>query len=248
MKIKKVKYWLVYIFCAFVFLSSGWVLSYRFIDPPISTLMLLRNFEKNYPDNLYNLRTTWTPFSQISSQLKLAVLIGEDLFFYSHHGFHFSVLKEAVHSAWNGFPIPPTSTITQQLAKNLFLYPKKTYFRKALELYFALLLELFLSKDRIFELYLNTIEWGPGIFGIKKASEHFFSLSPNELFFNEACLLVGAMPFAKFINKPLKQFDRAVYRSEAIFEAGKKLAWQMDQKRLKRIDAKSFLLKPQRSL
>jgi monofunctional biosynthetic peptidoglycan transglycosylase len=244
---KKIKKWVLFLFFIFIFSSSGWVLCYRFIDPPFSSLMLIRYFEKNTPSSVYNLRSFWTPLSQISPQLKLAVLIGEDFFFYSHPGLNFSILKEAVENAFNKVPIPPTSTITQQLAKNLFLYPKKTYLRKALELYFALLMELFLSKDRILEIYLNTIEWGPGIFGIRKASEHFFSLSPSELYFNESCLLVGAMPFAKFIDKPLKQFDRAVYRSEALYEAGKKLAFDMDRNRLKRMDPRAFLQKPKQS-
>jgi monofunctional biosynthetic peptidoglycan transglycosylase len=234
---------IAYFFLAFIFITSGWVLTYRYINPPYSTLMVCRFFEKNYPTSCYNLRQSWTPFNQISPQLKLAVLIGEDFFFYHHKGYNIDILKQALINSLKGFPLSATSTITQQLAKNLFLTPHKTYLRKALELYFSFLLEFFLSKDRIFELYLNTIEWGRGIFGIKKASEYFFSQRPCEFYFNQACLLVGAMPFAKHIDKPLNQIQKVSYRAQMIYQSGFEQALNLDPKKMKKVHGSSFFKK-----
>lgn len=237
----------VLFFVAFLFISSCWVVGHKFLNVPFTMLMIKRAFCQDYRFSLYNLKNEWTRYEDISKPIKLAVLIGEDFHFFSHKGFCLEAMKESFKASLNGKPHISSSTITQQLAKNLFLWPKKSYFRKALELYFAILLELFLSKERIFEIYLNSIEWGQGIFGIKKACLHYFQRMPHEIYFDEACTLSGLMPYAEYIKKKPSESRHAMRRAECFFHKGFYLAQQEAPTMVQRITAQRLMNKPKKA-
>jgi monofunctional glycosyltransferase len=151
----------------------------------------------------------WTPYNKISNNLKRAVLVSEDDIFFQHKG----VRVEDMQKAWEknqqksqNKKVPKTplrggSTITQQLAKNLFLSSEQSYLRKGQELIITGLLELMLSKQRLFEIYLNSVEWGEGIFGIGAASQHYFGITPAVLDLDQAAALASALPAPKCFDK-----------------------------------------------
>jgi monofunctional biosynthetic peptidoglycan transglycosylase len=151
----------------------------------------------------------WVPYDKISNHLKRAVLVSEDDIFFQHKG----VRVEDMQKAWEKNQqktqyrnSPKTalrggSTITQQLAKNLFLSSEQNYFRKGQELIITGLLELILSKQRLFEIYLNSVEWGEGVFGIGAASQHYFGIAPAALDLDQAAALASALPAPKCFDK-----------------------------------------------
>ncbi len=149
------------------------------------------------------IESSWTPYQKISSNLKRAILVSEDDIFFQHHG----VRLEDMQKAWERNQQKGTqavrggSTITQQLAKNLFLSAEKNYFRKAQELVITGLLELILSKQRLFEIYMNAVEWGEGIFGVGAAAQHYFVTTPAALSRDQAAALASALPAPKCFDK-----------------------------------------------
>jgi monofunctional biosynthetic peptidoglycan transglycosylase len=135
------------------------------------------------------------PYARISPHLKRAVLVGEDVNFFSHHGFEVAEMKNALREAWDDRDLPRgASTITQQLAKNLWLSPSRNPLRKVKEAILTRQLESSLSKRRIFELYLNVVEFGPGIYGAEAAARRYFGKSASELGEEEAAALAAALP------------------------------------------------------
>lgn len=154
-------------------------------------------------------QSSWTPYNKISNNLKRAVLVSEDDIFFQHKG----VRVEDMQKAWeknqqklqsSGRPktaLRGGSTITQQLAKNLFLSSEQNYFRKGQELIITGLLELILSKQRLYEIYLNSVEWGEGIFGIGAAANHYYATSPANLDRDQAAALASALPAPKCFDK-----------------------------------------------
>jgi monofunctional glycosyltransferase len=151
-------------------------------------------------------QSSWVPYDKISSNLKRAVLVSEDDIFFQHMG----VRVEDMQKAWaknqqgNGkskTALRGGSTITQQLAKNLFLSSEQNYFRKAQELIITGLLETMLSKQRLYEIYLNSVEWGEGIFGIGAAAQHYYGISPALLNREQAAALASALPAPKCFDK-----------------------------------------------
>lgn len=145
----------------------------------------------------------WVPYSQISNDLKRAILVSEDDIFFTHSG----VRIEDMQIAWErnqkagARVVRGGSTITQQLAKNLFLSSEKNYFRKTQELIITGLLELILSKQRILEIYMNSVEWGEGIFGIGAATQHYFVSAPKNITRDQAASLASALPAPKCFDK-----------------------------------------------
>ncbi len=152
----------------------------------------------------------WVPYNNIATSLKRAILVSEDDIFFQHHG----VRVEDIQKAWeknqqqNSQPgrkskvaLRGGSTITQQLAKNLFLSSEQNYFRKGHELIITGLLELILSKQRLFEIYLNSVEWGEGVFGVGAAAQHYFVTTPAALDREQAAALASALPAPKCFDK-----------------------------------------------
>ena len=158
----------------------------RFINPPLSMLMLTQRLTGQ------RIEHAWVPLSAISPQLRRAVITSEDGKFCRHWGFDVGEIRAAM-TRENGFG-RGASTITQQVAKNLFLWPGKSYVRKALEIPVTLVIEAIWPKPRIFEVYLNIAEWGPGVFGAEAAAQYYYSHSAARLSEREAALLAVALP------------------------------------------------------
>ena len=138
----------------------------------------------------------WVRYGQISGNLKRAVLCGEDMGFFSHHGFERSEIRQALAEAWDEKRLPRgASTISQQLAKNLWLSPSRNPLRKLKEAALTRALEKHLGKRRILELYLNVVELGPGIYGAEAAARHYFGKPASSLSEREAAQLAASLPF-----------------------------------------------------
>jgi monofunctional biosynthetic peptidoglycan transglycosylase len=140
------------------------------------------------------LKKDWESLSNISPNMRLAVIGSEDQLFYDHFGFDLTAIKKAIRNNEKGRRLKGGSTISQQTAKNAFLLPHRNYFRKGLEAYFTLLIELLWSKERIIEVYLNVIEFGNGIYGVEAASQQYFKKPASKLTRGEAALLAAVLP------------------------------------------------------
>jgi monofunctional biosynthetic peptidoglycan transglycosylase len=156
--------------------------SYRWINPPISTLMLGQSIAGT------PIERTWVPIERISPNLIRAVVLSEDSAFCRHGGVDWAALEEAIESDRGG------STITMQVVKNLFLWPSRSYVRKAIEIALAYLVESLWPKQRIMELYLNIAEWGDGVFGAEAAARAHFDKRASRLTMEEAALLAVSLP------------------------------------------------------
>jgi monofunctional glycosyltransferase len=177
--------------CVAVFLlvSIFLVTLFRDVPPPVTPLMLLRLAEG------YGIDRRWRGLDRISPFLLKAAIAGEDQKFCLHRGFD----REAIEAAWERYEsgrgrLLGASTISMQTAKNVFLWPGRDWLRKGLEAYFTALIELAWGKRRIIEVYLNVVEWGPGIYGAEAAAEHYFKKSAAELSPYEAVRLAAVLP------------------------------------------------------
>jgi len=187
-------------------------------NPNITALMQLRKNQTKAQGKKYNIRQNWVSFEIIPDLLKKAVRISEDASFYEHKGIDYEELKESIKkNIEEGTLVRGGSTITQQLAKNLFLSPEKSFLRKIQEYFIAKRLEDKLSKDRIFNLYLNVIELGPGIFGVEAASQHFFNKSVQNLNLEEIIRLAAIIPRPLVVN-PKKDSKWLKWKVEWIFQ------------------------------
>ena len=171
------------------------VVCLRWIPPPTSAFMLERRVAGYFRgDHQREVRYRWVSWQSISPQMRLAVVAGEDQKFPHHWGFDFDSIADAVEHQGAKGRLRGASTITQQVARNLFLWPGRSFLRKGLEAYFTLLLELLWSKRRILEVYLNIAEFGDGAYGVSAAAQTFFGKRPAELQISEAALLAAALP------------------------------------------------------
>lgn len=176
-----------------VFIPVLWVLLYAVLPVPGTLLMLGRMIEGD------GARFTWTPIENISPNLARAVIASEDQSFCDHAGFAWDEIEAAMRRAEKtGKPIRGASTISQQTAKNAFLWPGRHYVRKAAEAYFTVLIESFWTKRRIMEVYLNIAEWGPGVFGAEEAAQHWFKKSAKDLTMREAAALAAILPNPRY--------------------------------------------------
>jgi monofunctional biosynthetic peptidoglycan transglycosylase len=184
------------VLCAGLALALGFaalILVYGFL-PPISTLMLARWLEGETVERHY------VPLARISGFLRGAVIVSEDARFCEHNGVDWSALRGVLDLAGADRPKRGASTIPMQTAKNLFLWPSRSYLRKAIEIPLALLIDLEWPKRRILEVYLNLAEWGQGVFGVEAAARHYFHKSADRLDANEAALLATALPNPRHRN------------------------------------------------
>jgi len=184
-------------FCMLFFFSTTmlFVIIYRFVDPPETFLMLQRKIEARQNGRILNIRKQWVRYNQISVFLKQSVILSEDISFFFHKGFDFQSIREAYAiNKKNDSNTYGASTISQQVARNVFLWNGRSWMRKILEAYFTVLVEVFWNKKRILEVYLNVIEFGDGIFGAEQASQIYFNVSANLLSNKEASLLAAILP------------------------------------------------------
>ncbi len=163
------------------------IIALRFVNPPTSALMLIRLASGT------DIKQTWVPLRSISPNLVRAVVVSEDWRFCQHWGIDLREIEAAIRRAKRGVP-RGASTISMQVAKNMFLWPSKSYFRKLLEVPLTLAIELFWPKRRIIEVYLNIAEWGRGIFGARAAARHHFRTVPKWLGRHQAALLAVSLP------------------------------------------------------
>jgi len=179
----------------FFIISIVSVILFRFIPIPITpTILYLLGEQAFDSERRIVLKKDWESLSNISPNMKLAVIAAEDQLFYEHYGFDFAAIKKAIRNNEKGKRLKGGSTISQQTAKNAFLLPHRSYLRKGLEAYFTMLIELLWSKDRIMEVYLNVIEFGNGVYGVEAAAQHFFKKPASKLSKDEAALLAAVLP------------------------------------------------------
>ncbi|MCP8938900.1 monofunctional biosynthetic peptidoglycan transglycosylase [Alsobacter sp. SYSU M60028] len=186
-RLRRVLRWAFYAVLAIVALVLALSVAWRFV-PPVSTLMLGRWLTFQSVDR------SWTPLGRISPRLVAAVMMSEDARFCEHGGVDWDALREVIADAEDGAPSRGASTLTMQTAKNLFLWPSRSYVRKGLEIPLALWLDLVWPKKRIMEVYLNIAEWGPGVFGAEAAARAAFNKPAAALSAREAALLATALP------------------------------------------------------
>jgi len=184
-----------------VFLAPALPIAAMRIVPPLgSALMLERWVEARGSERPFTLRYEWVPLGRIAPSLRNAVVVSEDQRFYEHGGFDWASMGDAFAEWRDGGRLRGASTITQQLAKNLFLWPGRSFVRKGLEAWLALWLEWLWPKTRILEVYLNVMELGDGVFGAEAASRHYFGTSASRLDRRRAALLAAALPSPRRSN------------------------------------------------
>lgn len=178
--------------------SIGAVILFRFVPVPVTPLMIIRAVNPQGTDTQKererHWQHQWVSYDEISSWMPRAVVASEDGRFYEHHGFDFKEIQNAIDEGKAGKRQRGASTISQQTAKNVFLWPGHSWVRKGLEAYFTMLIELFWSKERIMEVYLNSIEMGAGIYGVEAASQHYFGCTAKELSKPRAALIALCLP------------------------------------------------------
>ncbi|MBT8767865.1 monofunctional biosynthetic peptidoglycan transglycosylase [Metapseudomonas boanensis] len=170
------------------------VLLFRWVPPPGSMLMVERKIESWIDGKPIDLKRDWHPWEEISDDLKVAVIAGEDQKFAEHWGFDLPAIRAALVHNERGGNLRGASTLSQQVAKNLFLWSGRNWLRKGLEVWFTGLIELFWPKQRILEVYLNSVEWGNGVFGAEAAAHHHFGTSAARLSRQQASQLAAVLP------------------------------------------------------
>ncbi len=186
---------LIWLFILYNFLSLPSVLHLKTDNPRRTAYMDYYNGKKTVEMN-------WKDYSESSPNLKRAVILAEDARFWNHKGFDWEAIKEAIAENWEAKAfVRGASTITQQLARNLYLSPAKNPFRKLKELFIALKLERELSKKRILELYMNLVEWGDGIYGAEAASQYYFGIPASELNEWQAAYLSAMLPKPRYYQR-----------------------------------------------
>jgi monofunctional biosynthetic peptidoglycan transglycosylase len=218
---------LLLVILGFFGLSTFLVVLYGIVPPPVTPLMLIRVAQGE------GLHKDWVPFDRVSPHLMRALIASEDAQYCNHGGFDWKAIKGAIERNRDGGRTFGASTITQQTAKNLFLWPGRDFLRKGLEAYFAVLLEVFLDKQRIMELYVNVIEFGPGVYGAEAAAQAHFGKSAADLTRREAALLAVVLPNPRemsaskpssYVRKRAATIQARMNDAPAI-EPGRPLCW-----------------------
>ena len=206
----------IFALCAYAYLTVPDVRPLKTINPTTTAFMELRDQESRARGQHPKRLMRWEGYSRISRDVKRAVLVAEDSAFWTHEGIDFEQLQESLEVDWRrGRFVRGASTITQQLAKNLYLSPSRNPLRKFRELIIARRLEAELTKARILELYLNVIEWGDGIYGVEAASRTYFHESAAELGPEEAALLAAAIINPRLYS-PARPNARLIRRQQLI--------------------------------
>lgn len=174
--------------------SAALVLVLRWVPPPGSALMIERKVQSWIDGEPIDLQRSWRPWKQLPDSLKIAVIAGEDQKFAEHWGFDLDAIQKAMAHNERGGSLRGASTLSQQVAKNLFLWSGRSWLRKGFEAWFTGLIELLWPKQRILEVYLNSVEWGDGVFGAEAAARHHFGKGAPYLSTYEASQLAAVLP------------------------------------------------------
>jgi len=175
-------------------ISLFFVVLFKFVPVPFTPLMAIRSVEFKMSGKDMICSHDWEPLERISPNLQKAVIASEDANFLTHHGFDFNAIQKAMKNNEKGKKIKGGSTISQQTAKNVFLWQGRSYLRKGLEAYFTVLIELVWGKERIMEVYLNSIEMGDGVYGAQAASEYWYRKNAADLSKREAAGIAAILP------------------------------------------------------
>ena len=178
----------------FNIISLFFVILYKFVPVPFTPLMVIRHFENSFDGKNIETKHNWVPIEDISKNLQKAVIASEDGNFCHHSGFDFKAMQKAAMGNFKGKRLKGGSTISQQTAKNVFLWQGRSYFRKALEAYFTVLIEIIWGKERIMEVYLNSIEMGDGVYGAEAACEHWYGKDCKSLTRVQAAGIAAILP------------------------------------------------------
>ncbi|NLO70784.1 MAG: monofunctional biosynthetic peptidoglycan transglycosylase [Porphyromonadaceae bacterium] len=194
----------------FFIISISWVVLARFLPVWVTPLMLIRSVEAIADGEKPKIKKEWVSIDKISPNMIQAVVAAEDNLFMSHNGFSFDAIEKAYKHNKKGKRIRGGSTISQQTAKNVFLWPHRSWVRKGFEAYFTVLIELVWSKKRIMEVYLNVIEMGDGIYGVQAASKTYFNVNASKLANSQAALIAVCLPNPRRYNpaKPSSYIQR----------------------------------------
>ena len=212
--------WLVIAVALLWSLDALLLVAARWIDPPTTAVHIERRLQAWIHHKAYQERYKFVPLSQISPDLQHAVISAEDARFYLHHGFDWSAIQLAAEGDMEGGRIRGGSTITQQLVKNLFFGTGRSILRKGAEFTLVPVAELVLGKQRILELYLNVVEWGPGVYGAEAASRYYYKTSARNIDRQQAAQLAAILPL------PLKRRpERMTHYSEIIQERMRQMGW-----------------------
>ena len=191
---KLLKLFLIKIPAAFIVLTVLWVLILKWVPVWLTPLMISRSIEY-INDKDFHTHKKWRSYERISPELAKAVIAGEDNLFAEHNGFDWKEIRKAIDDhKTKGKKLRGASTISQQTAKNVFLFPSKSFVRKAFEAYFTLLIECIWGKERIMEVYLNIAEMGKGVYGAEAAAEKIFGKPASELTRRESSLIAACLP------------------------------------------------------
>ena len=196
------------------------LLAFRWIDPPTTAVHIERRMQAWMRNAQYHKRYNFVPLNQISPDLQHAVIAAEDARFYQHHGFDWHEIQIAAQDDLEGERTRGASTLTQQLVKNLFFGTSRSYFRKGAEFTLVPMAELILGKRRILELYLNVVEWGPGVYGAEAASRYHYRIAAGHIDREQAARLAAILP------SPLKRRpERMNHYSGLILERMRQMNW-----------------------
>lgn len=202
----------------------AWVMVWKVTEPGPTQFMKIRLTELQKKNPNARLQQTWVSYGFISTNLKRALIAAEDSKFMQHQGFDFDGIQKAFEkNEKRGRIAAGGSTITQQLAKNLFLWPEKSFIRKAEEALITLMIENTWSKRRILEVYMNEIEWGTGVFGAEAAARHYFGVSANELNEYQAAMLASMVPSPQYYDRK-GETEGLARQTEVILERMNKVA------------------------
>lgn len=202
---KKIVNFIKWMLLAIIAGSILLVLLFKFVPVPCSPLMFIRAYEQVSEGETIRWHHEWVPLSEINPDLPLAVMSSEDQNYLSHHGFDFDAIKRVIDERESGKRKRGGSTISQQTAKNVFLFPtaadgKLAWFRKGVEAYFTVLIEVMWDKQRIMEVYLNTIEMGDGIYGAQAVAQEHFGCDAKDLTRNQCALIAISLPNPRRFN------------------------------------------------
>lgn len=202
----------------------AWVLIWKVTEPGPTQFMKIRLAELQKKTPNARLQQTWIPYASVSVSLKRALIAAEDSKFMQHHGFDFDGIQKAFEkNEKRGRITAGGSTITQQLAKNLFLWPEKSLIRKGEEALITLMIEGTWSKRRILEVYMNEIEWGTGIFGAEAAARHYFGISASQLTDYQAAMLASMVPRPQYYDRK-GETDGLIRQTDVILDRMNKVA------------------------
>jgi monofunctional biosynthetic peptidoglycan transglycosylase len=213
--LKRMFIFLMKLLLLLIIISVAWVTLYKFVNPPITPLMLIRYLEQ--ASGQRSIKTKWKSCYEISNNMKMAVIAAEDQTFPFNNGFDFHAIEEAIDDRLEGSRLRGASTISQQSAKNVFLWPERSWVRKGFEAYFTVLIEKIWGKKRILEIYLNVIETGNGIYGVDEAAQVYFGRSAKNLDIVDASLIAAILPDPR-VTSPAKPSEHLLNRERWIRE------------------------------